>query len=127
MFTTAPTESNSAKFAIHHIICLRGDTLIRKFRFWQDNDKTIPRVLTGYEVRLAISNEMKQLFYFTLGVGTELTLITTNTIQLNIASVAMKVGYGHFKYDIQFTDLAGVDTTTIGGNFIIEKDITTKP
>lgn len=121
----AKTISNSSIAVEHDIICKRGDTFSRQFRYWQDKAKTVAVDITESDFNMDVvgSPNLKPIFSFSIGGG--LTITDVNVLELDITAMAMQIGEGgNFVYDLQKTLTDGTVVTIMKGAFIIEKDVT---
>lgn len=119
------TISNSSIAVEHDIICKRGDTFWRGFRYWQDSAKTNPVDITSSDFNMDVvgSPNLKPIFSFSLDNGLSITGI--NILELDMTAMAMQVtDGGNFVYDLQKTLNDGRIITIMKGAFIIDKDVT---
>lgn len=118
------TVSNSSIAAEHDIICKRGDTFKRQFRYWTDAAKTVPMDITAdsFAIQVIENRNKKPLLSFTIGDG--LSIVDPNILVAQKTKTEMLLTAGNYKYDIQKTLSDTSVVTIMKGTFTIEDDIT---
>jgi hypothetical protein len=121
------TKIDLSQAAKAQITCKRGDTFqLESMRFWTDANKTIPLDITGFDFEMDVKNRAGELIVaFT---SADFVISDTNRLDVIKSSSGMLVPASPlgqpYQYDLEMTDLSGVISTILYGDFIIEQDIT---
>jgi hypothetical protein len=119
----AASESNSDVAQIHNIIHKRGDTFGRKFRFWQDEAKTVKEDITANTYAMQIRKPKDDTVLMSFAMAEGLSIENVNELVLSKTAAQMAVKADIYTYDIQKTT-GGTVITVIKGNFTITDDRT---
>jgi hypothetical protein len=108
--------------ANYQLAIYRGDTQMWQFRFWQDEEKTLPSDLTGVvaasELRLGDNKA-------TLVVAMTCEVVQPNIVNMSLpATDAKKVTTGITQWDLQLTYPDGVVWTPVAGSVKVSNDAT---
>lgn len=118
------TVSNSSIAVCHDIICKKGDTFFREFRYWQDVDKTIPVDITSSTFAMDVIENKNRKPVLSFEIGSGFTITAPNILTASKTATQMDIPEGNYKYDLQKTLGDGTVITIQKGIFTIEDDDT---
>jgi hypothetical protein len=121
---SSATTSNSSVASIHHIICYKGDSFARIFKFWQDDAKTQPLDITTSTFKVEVRNKVNKRTVLSFTSGAGLTIQNVNELVLSKSKTEMQIDAGVYQYDVQRTLATTEVITIIRGDFKVEDDTT---
>jgi len=128
-FDWDPTTSTEARPVDSARAIKRGDTFARTIRFWTDDTKTTPRVMTGTflcQLRAKEIGPTNPAEPVVAEVTVDDTDAATGVLVLRMEpTVTVDLPKSGF-WDLQ-NDVAGVVTTLIGGKFATDNDVSRAP
>lgn len=120
----AKTVSNSSIAVEHDIICKRGDTFYRQFRYWTDAAKTDPVDITSSTFAADVIENKNKKPVLSFAIGDGFTITDPNILTATKTAEQMELPEGNYKYDLQKTLVDGTVITIQKGSFKIEDDDT---